>query len=74
MPPELLYWAERGGYVLALLFILWLNQKGVWVWGWLYEKERKEKERWRELALRSTDLGERAILEVVGSAAKDDGI
>jgi hypothetical protein len=48
------------GVTGGLLAILIAGHRKLWVWGWLYAERVQERDFWRGLALRGTDLAERA--------------
>jgi positive regulator of sigma E activity len=59
--PELLTALSDLGAVTILLLILLGGAKGWWVFGWHYEEVAKERDAWREIALSTTSLAEKAI-------------
>jgi hypothetical protein len=59
--PELLAALSDLGTVAMLLVILIAGARGWWVFGWHYEEVAKERDAWREIALSTTHLAEKAI-------------
>lgn len=59
--PELLSALSDLGTVALLLLILLAGARGWWVFGWHYDQVAKERDAWRDIALSTTSLAERAI-------------
>lgn len=59
--PELLSALSDLGTITLLLFILIAGARGWWVFGWHYEEVARERDAWREIALSTTSLAEKAI-------------
>ena len=59
--PELLGALSDLGAVAMLLLILIAGARGWWVFGWHYREVARERDAWREIALSTTNLAERAI-------------
>jgi len=59
--PELLTALSDLGIVAILILILIAGARGWWVFGWHYEEVARERDAWREIALSTTNLAEKAI-------------
>jgi hypothetical protein len=59
--PELLSALSEVGMVVLLILILIAGARGWWVFGWHYEEVVRERDAWREIALSTTNLAEKAI-------------
>ncbi len=59
--PELLSALSDLGTIALLLLILIAGARGWWVFGWHYEEVARERDAWREIALSTTSLAEKAI-------------
>lgn len=59
--PELLSALSDLGTITLLLLILIAGARGWWVFGWHYEEVARERDAWREIALSTTSLAEKAI-------------
>lgn len=59
--PELLSALSDLGTIALLLLILLAGARGAWVFGWHYEQVAKERDAWRDIALSTTSLAEKAI-------------
>lgn len=50
------------GLPLALLIVvLWTGARGLWVFGHVYSELLADRDRWRDLALKGTDLADSAL-------------
>lgn len=59
--PELLSALSDLGTVALLVIILVAGTRGWWVFGWHYEEVARERDAWRDIALSTTSLAEKAI-------------
>jgi len=59
--PDVLSALSDLGTVTLLTLILIAGARGWWVFGWHYEEVARERDAWREIALSTTNLAERAI-------------
>jgi hypothetical protein len=59
--PEILSVLREIGMATLLLLILIGGNRGWWVFGWHYREVAQERDAWREIALSTTNLAERAI-------------
>ncbi len=59
--PELLSALSDLGTIALLLLILMAGARGWWVFGWHYEEVARERDAWREIALSTTSIAEKAI-------------
>lgn len=59
--PELLSALSDLGTITLLLLILIAGARGWWVFGRHYEEVARERDAWREIALSTTSLAEKAI-------------
>lgn len=61
LSPELLSALSDLSTVALLILILIAGARGWWVFGWHYDEVARERDAWREIALSTTNLAERAI-------------
>lgn len=54
-------WANTIGVVTLLVLTLIGGYKQWWVFGWLYKDLVKDRDDWKALALKGTNLAERAL-------------
>jgi len=59
--PDVLSTLSDLGTVALLSLILLAGARGWWVFGWHYWEVVQERDAWREIALSTTNLAERAI-------------
>jgi Mn2+/Fe2+ NRAMP family transporter len=50
-----------GAALIFALVVLYAGYKRWWVFGWIYQETLAEKKEWKEAALRSVTVAERAI-------------
>ena len=53
--------AERITIIGMLLSVLWGGARGIWVWGWQYREAVRDRDEWKGLALRGTQMAQRAV-------------
>lgn len=59
--PDVLTALSDLGTIALLLLVLVAGARGAWVFGWHYEEVVRERDAWREIALSTTNLAEKAV-------------
>jgi hypothetical protein len=52
---------QKTGTIGILLILMWGGYTQKWVFGWVFVQMREDRDRWRDLALRGTELGTRSV-------------
>ena len=63
----------RGGLLAGTIIIILSGFKEVWVWGRQYREMRRERDTWREIALSTTNLAEKAVSALKSGRGERNG-